>query len=67
MIGIYFSGTGNSRYALEVFLKEYDKSVKSFSIEDENVVNQIKSNDEIVISYPVQYSNIPKMLKDCIE
>ena len=67
MIGIYFSGTGNSRYALEVFLKEYDKSVKSFSIEDENVVNQIKSNDEIVISYLVQYSNIPKMLKDFIE
>lgn len=67
MIGIYFSGTGNSRYALELFLKEYDKSTKSFSIEDESVLNQIKSNDAIVISYPVQYSNIPKILKEFIE
>ena len=25
MIGIYFSGTGNSRYALEVFLSKYDE------------------------------------------
>lgn len=67
MTGIYFSGTGNSRYVLEFFLKECDKLAKSFSIEDENVVNQIKSNNEIVISYPVQYSNIPKMLQVFIE
>lgn len=32
MIGIYFSGTGNSRYALEVFLQEYDTETKLFSI-----------------------------------
>lgn len=67
MIGIYFSGTGNSRYVLELFLKEYDKLAKSFSIEDANVVNQIKSNNDLVISYPVQYSNIPKILKVFIE
>ncbi|MBH9814406.1 iron-sulfur protein, partial [Clostridioides difficile] len=24
MIGIYFSGTGNSRYCVEKFLQEYD-------------------------------------------
>ena len=29
MIGIYFSGTGNSRYALELFLKKYDETAKA--------------------------------------
>lgn len=30
MVGIYFSGTGNSRYAREVLLKKYDESAKKF-------------------------------------
>lgn len=67
MIGIYFSGTGNSRYVLECFFQEYDKTVEIFSIEDENIIDKIKENEEIVFSYPVQYSNIPKILKDFID
>jgi flavodoxin len=34
MVGIYFSGTGNSRYAAEMFCKEYDETIKAFSIEE---------------------------------
>ena len=67
MLGIYFSGTGNSRYALEVFLSKYDETVKAFAIEDENIGSYIKEHDEIVFSYSVQYSNIPKMLQDFVE
>lgn len=67
MIGIYFSGTGNSRYALELFLDKYDESAKAFAIETENIVDHIKNNEEIVFSYSVQYSNIPKMLKDFLD
>jgi len=67
MLGIYFSGTGNSRYALEVFLSKYDDSAKVFEVGDENVVSYIKDNEEIVFAYSVQYSNIPKMLKDFVE
>ena len=67
MLGIYFSGTGNSRYALEVFLGKYDKTAKAFAIEDKNIAGYIKDNEEIVFSYSVQYSNIPKMLKDFID
>ncbi len=29
MIGIYFSGTGNSRHALEVFLRNYDSGARN--------------------------------------
>lgn len=37
MVGIYFSGTGNSRYAAELFCKEYDEATKAFSLEDDNI------------------------------
>ncbi len=67
MLGIYFSGTRNSRYALETFLGQYDESAKVFAIEDESLVGHIKNNEEIVFSYSVQFSNIPKMLKDFVD
>lgn len=67
MLGIYFSGTGNSQYALETFLGQYDESAKIFAIEDENIVSHIKSNEEIMFSYSVQFSNVPIMLKDFID
>ena len=66
MIGIYFSGTGNSKYALEVFLREYDNNSVLFSIEDKSLMEYINSHDEIVFSYPVQYSAVPKILSDFI-
>lgn len=67
MLGIYFSGTGNSRHALEVFLGKCDETAKTFAIEDENIVSYIKAHEEIVFSYSVQYSSIPKMLQDFID
>ena len=63
MLGIYFSGTGNSRYALEVFLKELDEDFALLAIEDENLVEQLNNHDEIVFSYPVQYSAVPTILR----
>lgn len=66
MIGLYFSGTGNSRYALEVFLQGYNQGAELFSIDDSNAVTALKEHEEICISYSVQYSNIPKMLRDFI-
>ena len=66
MIGIYFSGTGNSRYALEVFIREYGNNSVLFSIEDIKLIEHINSHDEIVFSYPVQYSAVPKILSDFI-
>lgn len=67
MIGIYFSGTGNSRYALEVFLKKYDERALIYSVEDADITQYIKDSQDIVFAYSVQYSNIPKMLKDFID
>ena len=66
MIGIYFSGTGNSRYALETFFQEYEVNAKAVSIEDANVIDAIKEHQEIIFSYPVQYSTLPKILRDFV-
>lgn len=66
MTGIYFSGTGNTKFCVDKFLKEYDCSKNSFSIEDSEALERIKNDDEIVMGYPVQYSNIPKILRDYI-
>ena len=66
MVGIYFSGTGNSRYAVELFCKEYDEGASVFSIEDEGVIEAVKSEEMLVFAYPVQYSTVPKILRDFI-
>jgi len=66
MAGIYFSGTGNSKYCIYKFLEEYDNSCPAFSMEQGEPMEQTKKNEEIVISYPVQFSNIPKILYDYI-
>ncbi len=34
MIGIYFSGTGNTRYCMEQFVSFYDDSTEDFISED---------------------------------
>ena len=66
MVGIYFSGTGNSRYAAELFCRKYDESSKVYSIEDDSAVTAIKEADMLVIAYPVQFSSIPKILHDFV-
>ncbi len=66
MLGVYFSGTGNSKFCVETFIKNLDINNRSLSIEYDNIVEEIKKEDFIVFGYPTQYSNIPKILKDFI-
>ena len=66
MTGIYFSGTGNSRYAAETFCREYEEGSAAFSIEDPQVIQAAKDADTLIFSYPVQYSTVPKILRDFI-
>ncbi len=66
MVVIYFSGTGNSEYCARNFLKRYNGDSTIYSIEQEETTGKIKDSREIVICYPVQFSNIPKILYDYI-
>ncbi len=66
MTGIYFSGTGNSKYCIQKFLEEYGNGSFAFSIEQGEAASHIRADSELVISYPVQFSNIPKILREYI-
>ncbi len=66
MLGIYFSGTGNTRYCVEKFVKEDNIDNKAISIEDPNVLKEMQESDIIAIGYPVYYSNIPTILREFI-
>ena len=66
MLGIYFSGTGNTKYCVKKFLQYYDESqeVHFCSIEDNDCINKIREDNDIVFAYPVYYSDMPVIVKD---
>lgn len=66
MTGIYFSGTGNTKFCTEKFLAHFD-SPQVFSIEDDSALHAIFENRDIVFAYPIYYSNLPKIVRDFIE
>lgn len=66
MLGIYFSGTGNSKYCTELFLRKCGFNAPAVSIEDPNLLCELKGHRELVIGFPVQYSNLPKILRDFV-
>lgn len=66
MVGIYFSGTGNTKHCIRQFVNEIDCSVPCISIEDANAVAEIQKNDTIILAYPIYFSNLPKIVRDFI-
>ena len=49
MVGIYFSGTGNTKYCVERFLACCDGEQEAVSIEDSWAVEAIRENEVIVL------------------
>lgn len=66
MIGVYFSGTGNTRYCVERFMQESGFGGSVVSIEDSEAAERIAAEDLIVFGYPTQYSNLPKIVRDFV-
>ncbi len=66
MLGVYFSGTGNTKHCVETFVELCEKGCAAVSIEDEDVLAQIAANDTLVLGYPVYFSNIPKIVRGFI-
>jgi ferredoxin/flavodoxin len=64
MIGVYFSGTGNTRHCVEKFVEHFNGS--TISIESSDVVEAIRSTDDIAFGYPIHFSNAPKIVQDFI-
>ena len=66
MTGIYFSGTGNTKFCIEKFLEHFG-GTQIFSIEDNAAAPAISESRDIVFAYPIYYSNMPKIVRDFIE
>ena len=66
MLGVYFSGTGNTRHWVETFVGCCDDTGEAISIENPGSGRLLSEHDFIVFGYPVYYSNIPKIVGDFI-
>ncbi len=66
MIGVYFSGTGNTEHCVTRFVNGINKTAKVLPLENKEVLNYIGAEQEIVFGYPVYYSNLPKIVCDFI-
>lgn len=66
MVGIYFSGTGNTKHCIEKLLSLLDPAAPAIPMEQEQAVEKITAHKFIVLAYPVQYSNAPLMVRDFI-
>lgn len=67
MLGVYLSGTGNTKHCVEKLTALLDPSAKAIPIESRNTGEEIKRNDMILLGYPTQYSNAPYMVRDFIK
>lgn len=67
MLGIYLSGTGNTRHCMEMLVSLIDKSAECVPLEDKDITEKIKKNDVIYLGYPTQFSNMPYMVRDFIQ
>lgn len=66
LLGIYFSGTGNTKYCVNTLIKGLDEKGLAYSIEDKESIAKIRESDFIIFGYPIYYSNLPKIVKEYI-
>lgn len=67
MVGVYFSGTGNTRYCIEKFVHGLDPDAGCISIEHLLAAQAMAQSDFIVLAYPIYFSNLPKIMRDFLE
>ncbi len=66
MLGVYLSGTGNTRHCVEKLVGLLDKNAKLVPLEADGVIDAIKTEETIILGYPTQFSNIPFMVRSFI-
>lgn len=67
MIGIYLSGTGNTKHCVEKLMNLLDASAKCVPIENPQIKELLEAEDTIILGYPTQFSNAPFMVRDFIK
>jgi len=66
MLGIYLSGTGNTKYCMNLLVKGLESNAVVMSLDNPNLIKAIEENDVIFLGYPTQFSNSPYMVRDFI-
>lgn len=67
LAALYLSGTGNTRYCAETLLSFLDPSARSVPIEHPDAETVLRETETLLLAYPVQFSNLPKMVRDFID
>ena len=67
MIGVYLSGTGNTKHCTELLLRTLNSHASAIPMESKSAVKLISEHEVIVLAYPTQFSNIPYMVRDFIK
>ncbi|MDR0991420.1 MAG: EFR1 family ferrodoxin [Ruminococcus sp.] len=63
MTSIYFSGTGNTKFCAESFLSEMGGGA-AVSIENPAALNTAAGDNDLLLAYPVYFSDIPIIMRD---
>ena len=66
MIGIYLSGTGNTKHCLTRLMAILDPQATLIPIEKISSTEMLRDESEIFLAYPTQFSNVPYMVRDFI-
>ena len=67
MIGIYLSGTGNTKHCVEKLVYLIDDTAKCVHLEYPQIVRILEKQETIILGYPTQFSNAPFMVRDFIK
>ena len=65
MNAVYLSGTGNTKHVTELLFKEFGANGALVPI-DSSGVDVALEDDELILAYPTQFSNIPYLVRDFI-
>lgn len=66
MTGIYFSGTGNTRWCVERLLSALGGG-KSCAMEDPASSAALRDSRDILLGYPIYFSTLPKFVRGFLE
>ena len=66
MMGIYLSGTGNTKHCVEKLVNLLDAAAECIPLETPHVTETLEKQSTIILGYPTQFSNAPFMVRDFI-
>lgn len=67
MVGVYLSGTGNTKHCVRKLVGLLDSSAQCFPLERADIVRILEKHGTVVLGYPTQFSNAPLMVRDFIK